>query len=74
MARYLCHFLRNDVHLMDAHGFFAANDQEAIEVVLAIAAILLDGTSPTGDALVSLHREDGELVLTSSLAGLFNLQ
>lgn len=67
MALYYCHFSRDGVRFKDRHGFHAEDHEDAIEVVTAICAILLDKDPSAGNAIVELISPAGEIALTSAL-------
>lgn len=72
MGLYRCHFSRNGIRFDDAHGFEANGHDEAMEITMAICAILLDRDPEAAEAMVELVAHSGETVLTSSVGALVN--
>lgn len=70
MARYFCHFTIKGVIHSDVHGFDAADDVEAIEILRTMAKILSHGDATAGDAGAALYDDAGRLVTSSTIAAL----
>lgn len=70
MAQYWCRFEREDICASDPHGFWADDDQEASDVVRAIAVLLLRQNLAIDVTVVTLLDEAGSVILSSSLRAL----